>query len=130
MRRRLVAATALVVAGIVVLALPDSDRRLFSLSEEHGPSAVDALGAGISILGWLVAGRELWARRRSIVERTAGATLVAGAFATGVGAGLLVASVLGDFAWWWAIGAAVLAGVQVAAFVSLLRGAEGSDDGP
>ncbi len=116
---RLVLAVALVVVGSVIVALPDSDRRLVSLSEEHGPSALDAVGIAVLLVGWLVAARELWARRRAVLRQAGRRGTVVASFATGLGSGLLVASVFGDFAWWWAIGAAILAAVQIAAFLTL-----------
>ena len=120
-RNRRVLAVALVVVGSVVVALPDSDRRLVSLSEEHGPSPLDAVGIAVLLVGWLVAARELWARRHAVLRQAGRRGTVAASFATGLGVGFLVASVFGEFAWWWAIGAALLAAVQVAAFL-MLRG--------
>ena len=119
MRTRLLVALALIAVGAAVVALPDSGRRLISLSEAHGPSALDALGIAILLAGWLVAARELWARRHAVLRRAGRRGTAVASFATGLGSGLLVASVFGDFAWWWAIGAALLAAVQVAAFLAL-----------
>lgn len=49
--------TALWVAGSVVggaiVALPDSGRRLFSLSDTHGPSMLDLLGIVVLVATWL-----------------------------------------------------------------------------
>jgi hypothetical protein len=119
MRNRLLVAVALVAIGSAVVALPDSGRRLVSLSKEHGPSALDAVGVVILLLGWVLAAKELWARRRMVLRRAGHRRTVVASFATGLGSGLLVASVFGDFVWWWAIGAAVVAAVQVAAFMAL-----------
>lgn len=113
--RRLIALVA-ATAGIGIVALPDSGPRLFSLSAAHGPSRVDALGVMLLVIGWLVllasapsAGGAQWVRshRGSI------------GFAVGCGAGLLVASILSGFAWWWLVGAVLLACVQVAAAVAM-----------
>lgn len=44
------------VAGALVVALPDNDARVFSLSQTHGPSTVDLLGMGVLVIAcyrWL-----------------------------------------------------------------------------
>jgi hypothetical protein len=100
-------------AGVGIVALPDSGPRLFSLSVEHGPSLVDTPGIVLVVAGWLAllasaprAEALQWLREhRGCVG-----------FAAGGGTGLLVASVVSGFGWWWLVGAALLAGVQVAAF--------------
>lgn len=117
----LVAAVVAALAGLVVIALPDSGPRLFSLSEEHGPSALDAVGIALLVAGWLVLASQAW-RRRDRIARLGARRVNAGLFLLGLGLGLLVASVLGDYDWWWALGAALLALVQVGAFVAALRG--------
>lgn len=38
--------------GIIVVALPDAGQRLFSLSGQHGPSFIDALGIAFLLAGW------------------------------------------------------------------------------
>jgi hypothetical protein len=116
--QRLVAIAG-VTAGIGIVALPDSGRRLFSLSAEHGPSFVDAVGIMLLIAGWLALlasaprGEALqWLREhRGFVG-----------FIAGGGTGLLVASVTSDFGWWWLVGAGLLAGIQVAAVAGARRG--------
>ena len=105
--------------GAAVVALPDGDNRLFSLSRAHGPSPVDALGALVLIAGWLVFAAALWRRRARIARRSGTPSAGVTVFALGLGAGLLVASVAGDFAYWWAVGAALLvAGQLLAAYLA------------
>ena len=99
--------------GTAVVALPDSDNRLFSLSRAHGPSPVDALGAIVMIAGWLVFLAALWRRRARIAGRAGTPAGGAATFTLGLGAGLLVASVAGDYAHWWAVGAALLVAGQL-----------------
>lgn len=112
------------LVGGVLVALPDADHRLVSFSRDHGPSALDALGVVILIAGWGVLGHALWAHRADLATlgRTSPPTLLAGAFAAGLGAGLVVASVLADFAHWWALGAVILGGAQVGAVLALRTG--------
>jgi hypothetical protein len=45
---------AFVVLGIIVVALPDNDNRLFSLSEKHGPSRLDIAGLVMVIVPWIM----------------------------------------------------------------------------
>ena len=110
--------------GAAVVALPDGDNRLFSLSRAHGPSPVDALGALVLIAGWLVFAAALWRRRARIARRIGTPPGRATTFALGLGAGLLVASATGDFAYWWAVGATLLVAGQlsVAYLASAPRG--------
>ena len=98
------------VLGAVVIALPDSNQRVFSLSAAHGPSVVDLLGVLVMLAGWALFVRALWlAWRQAGRTRTpAGIPLV-----TGLGLGLLVASVT-DYPHWWLFGAILLAAAQLA----------------
>ena len=105
--------------GGAVVALPDSDHRLFSLSRAHGPSPVDAVGALVLVAGWLVFAAALWRCRARIAHQAGEPPVAATLFALGLGAGLLVASAAGDYAYWWAIGAALLvAGQLFAAYLA------------
>jgi hypothetical protein len=40
--------------GVGLVAAPDSDERLFSISRTHGPSLVDAIGSVILVAAWMV----------------------------------------------------------------------------
>lgn len=51
MRRVLLIGLPLIVGGVIVVALPDSGPRLFSLSRRHGPSFVDASGIALLLAG-------------------------------------------------------------------------------
>jgi len=42
----------LLIGGIVIVLLPDSDKRLFSFSKDHGPSLRDMIGLCLIIMGW------------------------------------------------------------------------------
>lgn len=101
--------------GVVLVALPDDDRRLFSLSRTHGPAALDAAGGALVLLAWALLWAGLWRRRHALPVR---AWLLA---AAGAGAGLavLVWAVRGDHGAWWLLGVALLAGVQLAAAVAV-----------
>ncbi|MEO3771718.1 hypothetical protein [Micromonospora sp. B9E7] len=116
---RQVAITALlIVAGVLILFVPSSDegRVLVPLSEGHGLSAVDVVGAALLALGgtWL----EVLVVRRLPHLALAPRTLFALGLLAGLGIGLLVASVFSGFFWWWAVGASAL-GVAVLVLVPL-----------
>ena len=109
------------LVGVILIALPDRGARLFSFSPAHGPSLVDGIGVIILAAGWAVPLLEIWKARALLEARASRRGSRLAWFMTGVGAGLLVASVFGQFEGWWAIGAATLALVQIYAFVLATR---------
>ena len=69
--------------------------------------------------GWLVFAAALWRRRVRIARQSGAPPATATVFALGLGAGLLVASATGDFAYWWVVGATLLvAGQLLAAYLA------------
>ena len=102
----------LIVAGVGVLAVPAAGEGpvLVPISEGHGLSAVDAVGACLLALAgtWLEV-LIVWRLPHLALPPRAlfGLGLLAG-----IGIGLVVASVFSGFFWWWAVGAATL-GVAV-----------------
>jgi hypothetical protein len=54
------------LVGAAIIALPDSDDRLFSLSRTHGPSPVDLLGMLVLLVAWIPIPAILWRRRRAL----------------------------------------------------------------
>lgn len=100
--------------GGAIVALPDSGQRLVSFSDAHGPSLLDAAGIVVAVGGWLIFVTVIFRRRTLLHSRlSAGPKRVIAPFIVGLGAGLVIASVLNDFAGWWLIGAALLFGVQI-----------------
>lgn len=102
---------ALVVGGVALMALPDDDVRVFSMSRTHGPAALDAVGIVFILAAWVLMLRGVWTRR-SRLPRHAGWRLSIGAAVVG-GVGLVAWSVLGDHGRWWLLGAALAGGAQV-----------------
>ncbi|MFG1868488.1 hypothetical protein [Micromonospora arborensis] len=107
--RRQVGITALLIAaGVLILFVPagGEGRVLVPLSEGHGLSAVDAVGAALLAVGatWL---EVLVVRRLPHLALPPRALFALGLLA-GLGVGLLIASVFSGFFWWWAVGAAAL----------------------
>ncbi len=100
------------LAGVVLIALPDPDRRLFSISEGHGLGLVDLVGALLLTAGWAVLDVQIWRRRRRLLVMGRRRLLVLGVAALG-GAVVLGWSVKRDAGAWWLLGVAVLAAVQL-----------------
>ncbi len=101
--------------GVGVVALPDDDARIISLSEGHGPSLIDAVGIAVLIAGWGFFVVALWRARTAITRRRLLAALAV------TGAGLVVWSVATDNGSWWILGAAILVIAQLLAAFSALR---------
>ncbi|HEX8771346.1 MAG TPA: hypothetical protein VF711_11320 [Acidimicrobiales bacterium] len=100
------------LGGIFLIALPDQDRRLFSISEGHGPGVMDLAGALVLSAGWVVLDVQIWRGRRRILSMGRARLLVLGLAAL-VGAVVLAWSVERDAGVWWLLGVALLAGVQL-----------------
>jgi uncharacterized membrane protein len=117
--RTQVAITALlIVVGMIILLVPAGKEGpiLVPISEGHGLSAVDVVGAALLALGgtWL---EVLVVRRLPHLALPPRALFGLGLLA-GLGIGLLIASVFSGFFWWWAVGATAL-GVAVLVLVPL-----------
>jgi hypothetical protein len=52
--------------GVAIIALPDSDDRVLSLSRTHGPALVDVVGMVVLLAVWLPVPALLWVRRRAL----------------------------------------------------------------
>ncbi|MET8308470.1 hypothetical protein [Micromonospora sp. NPDC005173] len=117
-RTQVTIAALLVVAGVLILFVPASNegRVLVPLSEGHGLSAVDVVGATLLAFGgtWL---EVLVVRRLPHLALPPRALFALGLLA-GLGMGLLIASAFSGFFWWWAVGATAL-GVAVLVLVPL-----------
>ncbi len=121
--RILVAFVVLTAAGAVVIALPDSGPRL-ALSDAHGPGPLDAAGIVLAAFGSGLVWWHVWCGRAS-VRRVPDRIRNWWWFTAGTGLGLVVASVLADFAGWWAIGAGLITLVQITLFVAVDRQRKG-----
>jgi hypothetical protein len=102
------------VVGTVLIALPDPDRRLFSISDDHGPGMADLAGALVLVAGWIVLDAQIWRGRRRLLAQPRSLLLLL-AFTAVVGALVLVWSVDRDAGKWWLLGVALLAGAQLVA---------------
>lgn len=114
LRRGLLSWVVLSAVGVLVLAVPDDGPRLVSLSEVHGPSALDAVGILILLTGWAAFLAPLLAARHRIDHAAAFALVV---FAGSV---LVLWSVATDTGVWWVLGVGMLVAAQlVAAFLAI-----------
>jgi hypothetical protein len=106
-------------AGVAAIAAPDRDRVL-TFSSAHGPGVLDLLGTLALLIGALGPWVYLWRGRAAL--RPSDAALPSWLVGTaGLGAGLILASVVRDFDGWWMVGAGLLTLAQVAAFVRIAR---------
>ncbi len=117
-RKQVVTAALLIVAGVLLLFVPAGSEGsvLAPISEGHGLSAVDGVGAALLAVGgtWL---EVLVVRRLPHLALPPRALFALGLLA-GLGVGLLIASVFSGFFWWWAVGATTL-GLAVLVLVPL-----------
>lgn len=97
--------------GAAIVALPDADKRVVSLSETHGPSALDAVGIAVLLAAWLPVAALLW-RSRAALRSTGGA--VAALLAV-LGAVVLALTIAWDTGAEWLVGAALLVAAQAVA---------------
>lgn len=109
LRRRLALWAIGTAIGTALIALPDSDARVVSLSPGHGPSALDSVGIAIAVAAWLPIPILLCSRPRPF--RGSGA-LAAASFVV-IAVALLVVTIGHDLGWTWIVPVALLLGVQL-----------------
>lgn len=110
------------IIGFVIVALPDANERLFSISQDHGPSGPDVAGLIILLIGYAGIVNEAWKNRAKIIRYKQSMYFQAGLFLLGAGFGLIIASVMNDYRYWWVFGIAILVTIQSAFFyISLKR---------
>ena len=119
-------AGGLVVIAIALLAAPARVEGpvLVPISPGHALAVLDSVAlipllAGLAWLYWGV-----WVRRYRLYDavRASPAKGGLGAFAAGLGIGLLLASAFSTFWWWWAIGATLFLAMTIAAVAAARRG--------
>jgi hypothetical protein len=127
-RRQVAICAALVVVGGGLLAIPATGEGgvLLPISEGHGLSAVDAVGAVLLATAgtWL---EVMVVRRLPHLALSPRVLFVLGLVA-GIGVGLTVASVLSGFFWWWAVGSATF-GLTLVLLVVLTTRSYGAAEG-
>ncbi len=111
------------IVGSFVISLPDTGPRLYSFSEAHGPSIIDFIGIVVLLTGWTVLMTGLWKRRDQIFIYNGSKLFIICIFMIGFGSGLIVASVVSDFPYWWVLGAIILLIIQfmIVYYVSMTK---------
>jgi hypothetical protein len=108
------------IAGVVIVALPDNNERVFSFNESHGPALLDVAGLVFVMASWsfmMIYALVKWRNVFQLIGRPmAAATLAIGA------TGLMVTAVAlaGDSGNWW-IGALIAFAGQLAWIIAAFR---------
>ena len=95
--------------GALLVALPDDDDRVVSISATHGPSAVDLAGTLVLLAAWAPVPLALWRRRSAAPPRVWRLALLLAA----LGLVALAVTIRFDVGWWWVVPVAGLVLVQV-----------------
>jgi hypothetical protein len=117
MRRALLFGVSLIAGGVIVVALPDSGQRLFSLSGRHGPSLVDAIGVAFLLAGWVVVVVAVVRRGERVARRAGVWGVTAAVIVAALGLALIGWGVVGDHGPWWVAGVALVVLPQIWAIV-------------
>ena len=111
----------LIAAGFVIVALPDSGKRLFSISKDHGPSLQDSIGLAFILIAYVWFVKEAWKRRGRILKYKHLLSFRIILFLFVAGLGLIIVSVVNDYGYWWVYGAVLLALIQAIIFYIALK---------
>jgi len=86
----------LLIVGIVIVILPDSDKRLFSFNKDHGPSMQDTIGLCLIVIGWIWVVLRIINNRNQLVFRLGLFKLRMMALLIVAGGGLIAAGILSE----------------------------------
>ena len=105
----------ILIVGIVIVVLPDSDSRIFNLNKDHGPSVQDTIGLILIISGWLWVVLRIINNRRLLFIRLGMVILRALALLVVIGGGLIVIGILSESngSLWTGIALSILAYVSL-----------------
>jgi hypothetical protein len=96
------------LAGIVIIVLPDDNQALIELSDTHGPSAQDLIGVILIALSSIAQWTVLLRHRKRIYHRLSTAQRVVALVLALVSGGLIAWSIATDSGNWWMLGAGTL----------------------
>jgi uncharacterized membrane protein YidH (DUF202 family) len=102
----------LIIAGIVIVALPDRGQRLFSISRDHGPSMQDAIGLILVFIGYAWFLVQTWRRREKLFQYKNRPSFRLIPLFVVLSIALIIVSVINDYGYWWICGAIILAVLQ------------------
>lgn len=118
---RLLFLIVLIVAGLIIVILPDNNQRLFSLSKDHGPSLQDAIGILMILIPYVYFLFKVWRVREKIVALRNTPFFIPALILFLLSMVVLVVSILNDLGWWWLPAASIMALLQVYVFYVALR---------
>jgi uncharacterized membrane protein YidH (DUF202 family) len=102
----------LIAAGIVIVALPYSGKRIFSISRDHGPSLQDLMGLVLVFIGYAWFLIQAWKQRGKILQYKNRLSFKLIAPLAIAGIILIIVSVINDYGYWWVCGAIILIVLQ------------------
>ncbi|MEI9912359.1 MAG: hypothetical protein WDO71_23520 [Bacteroidota bacterium] len=70
----------IILIGFVIVVLPDSDTRLFSISKDHGPSLQDAIGLVLILFSYTLLVIEAWKQKEKVLKYKNSAAFKTGLF--------------------------------------------------
>ncbi|TJY40847.1 hypothetical protein E5161_17060 [Cohnella pontilimi] len=121
MELQLIIGFILMILGAIIISCPDNNQRLFSISHEHGPSLLDFIGILILLFGYFFIIIRIWKYQKNLRKYFETKIFRILLFMSGLGTGLLIASVAGDFKQWWIIGCSILTLIQILAIYAIIN---------
>src|SRR6187399_2318398 len=98
----------LFIIGLVIVILPDNNERVFSLSEDHGPSLQDITGLTLLLCPYIYTIILAWRKRQHLKPYQNTTAFKLGSILFVLGLALVIVSVLNDVGSWWLLGAAIM----------------------
>jgi hypothetical protein len=123
----------LLVLSVIVLAMPARFEGpiLVTITQRHGVTMSDVVGAVPLSVGWLAWVVGIWRRRRQVEAAISASPRAAtiSAFVGGLGVGLVVASARAS-SWWLVLGTVLLTSVALGAVPIVARRDQPASDEP
>lgn len=111
----------LVALGFIIVALPDSGPRVFSISTDHGPSLQDVIGLALGLISYIYLLTIAWKRKERIIKYVNSSIFRLGLVLFGLGLGLVIASVFRDNPNWWVFGGLIMLIIQIPILYTTLK---------
>jgi hypothetical protein len=120
-KKVIISLSFLFIAGLIMVALPDNDIRLFSFSSGHGPSFIDLAGLIILLCPYTYLIISTWKKRQNLKPYQNTTAFKLGSILFVLGLALVIVSVLNDYGNWWLLGAAVMFVYQAIVFYLIFK---------
>ena len=115
----------LIALAIVLFSAPGrfEGRVVVPISPGHGLSMLDTVALVPLLIGQALVFKGLWARRKRLSKTLQTSPWLGslGVLTAGVGLGLMIASVISLFFWWWAVGAVLFGAMMIVAIAVAMR---------